>query len=92
MSLLPSIPPRDYGIVSTIHILQSGEVINSVEDYMKVEDRFSWVDKAYIVSKILHLRKLTDENKRSVIVVYEDGHMIREFVNVDREFIPLAYC
>ncbi len=88
----PSHQFRDYGIVSTVHILQSGEVINSVHDYLKVEDRFSWVDKAYIVSKLLQLRKLTDDTKRSVIAIYEDGHKIREFVNVEREFIPLTYC
>jgi hypothetical protein len=92
MALTPSFALRDYGIVSTVHILESGEVISSVEDYMKVEDRFSWVDKSYIVSKILHLRKLTDEHKRSVIAIYEDGHKIREFVNVEKEFMPLAYC
>jgi hypothetical protein len=82
MSPLPSLQLRDYGIVSTIHILQSGEVISSVEEYLKVEERFSWVDRAYIVSKILHLRKLTDDHKRSVIVIYEDGHLIREFVRL----------
>ena len=91
MASLPSLPLRDYGIVSTVHILQSGEVINSVEDYMKVEDRFSWVDKAYLVSKILQLRKLTDDSKRSVIVIYEDGHLIKEYVNVEKEFIHLVY-
>ena len=92
MALLPSLPLRDYGIVSTIHILESGEVISSIEGYLKVEDRFSWVDKAFIVSKILSLRKLTDDSKRSVIAIYEDGHKIREFVNVEHEFVPLAYC
>jgi hypothetical protein len=92
MSSPSYLPPRDFGIVSTVHILSSGEVISSVEEYMKVEDRFAWVDKAYIVSKILQLRKLTDEHKRSVIVIYEDGRTIREFVNVDREFMPLSYC
>ncbi|MBS1948926.1 MAG: hypothetical protein JST47_14275 [Bacteroidetes bacterium] len=91
MSLVPSTPLRDYGIVSTIHILQSGEVINSVEDYMKVEDRFSWVDKAFLVSKILQLRKLTDDTKKSVIVIYEEGHVIKEYVNVEKEFIHLLY-
>ena len=92
MSSPSYIPTRDFGIVSTVHILQSGEVISTVEEYMKVEERFAWVDKAYIVSKILQLRKLTDDKKRSVIVIYEDGRMIREFVNVDKEFMPLAYC
>ncbi|HLK29634.1 MAG TPA: hypothetical protein VKT28_13745 [Puia sp.] len=92
MALSPFTSLQDFGIVSTIHILQSGEVIKSVEEYMKVEDRFSWVDKTYIVGKILQLRKLTDSTKRSVIAIYEDGHLIREFVNVDREFMPLVYC
>ena len=79
------------GIVSTVHILKSGEVISSVQDYMKVEDRFSWVDKTFIVSKILALQKKTDDRKRSFIVIYEDGNVIREFVNVDQTFKPLTY-
>ena len=83
---------RDYGLVSTVHILKSGEVVNSVEDYLKVEDRFSWVDKAQLVSKILQLRRLTDDNKRSVIVIYEEGHLIKEFVNVEKEFVHLSYA
>jgi len=79
------------GLVSTIHILKSGEVISSVQDYMKVEDRFSWVDKTFIVSKILELQKKTDDRKRSFIVIYEDGNLIREFINVDQGFKPLNY-
>lgn len=79
------------GLVSTIHVLKSGEIISSVHDYMKVEDRFSWVDRTYIVSKILELQKKTDERKRSFIVIYEDGNLIREFVNVDQGFKPLNY-
>ena len=79
------------GIVSTVHILKSGEVISSVQDYMKVEDRFSWVDRTFIVSKILALQKRTDDRKRSFIVIYEDGNVIREFVNVDQTFKPLTY-
>ncbi|HTQ66425.1 MAG TPA: hypothetical protein VMI12_16650 [Puia sp.] len=79
------------GLVSTIHVLKSGEIIYSVHDYMKFEDRFSWVDKTYIVSKILELQKKTDDRKRSFIVIYEDGNLIREFVNVDQSFKPLNY-
>jgi len=79
------------GIVSTVHILKSGEVISSVQDYMKVEDRFSWVDRTFIVTKILALQKRTDDRKRSFIVIYEDGNVIREFVNVDQTFKPLTY-
>ncbi len=79
------------GMVSTIHILKSGEIISSVHDYMKFEDRFSWVDKTFIVSKILELQKKTDDRKRSYIVIYEEGNLIREFVNVDQSFKPLNY-
>lgn len=81
-----------YGIVSTMHILSSGEIISSLAEYQKVEDRFSWVDRAYIVSKILQLRKVTDDSKRSVIVIYEEGHLIKEYINVEHAFKPLAYC
>ena len=79
------------GVVSTIHVLNTGEIISSVQDYMKVEDRFSWVDRTFIVSKILDLQKKTDDRKRSFIVIYEDGNAIREFVNVDQGFKPLNF-
>ena len=79
------------GVVSTIHVLNTGEIISSVQDYMKVEDRFSWVDRTFIISKILELQKRTDDRKRSFIVIYEDGNLIREFVNVDQGFKPLGY-
>jgi hypothetical protein len=79
------------GIVSTIHVLKSGEILSSVQDYMKFEDRFSWVDKTYIITKILELRKKTDDSKRSYLVIYEDGNIIREFINVDQFFKPLAF-
>ncbi|MBS1600024.1 MAG: hypothetical protein JST75_17490 [Bacteroidetes bacterium] len=79
------------GVVSTIHVLNTGEIISSVQDYMKVEDRFSWVDRTFIISKILELQKKTDDRKRSFIVIYEDGNLIREFVNVDQGFKPLGY-
>ena len=80
------------GLVSTIHVLKSGEIISSVQDYMKVEDRFSWVDRTYIIAKILDLQKKTDDRRRSYIVIYEDGNLIREYVNVDQTFKPLSFC
>lgn len=84
--------PHHPGAVYTIHILNTGEIISNVEDYMKVEDRFDWVDRKYIIEKMLHLRQLTDEQKRSVIAIYEDGKQIKEFVNVEHSFKPLAFC
>jgi hypothetical protein len=79
------------GVVSTIHVLKTGEVISSVHDYLKFEDRFSWVDRTFIVSRILELQKKTDDRRRSFIVIYEDGNQIREFVNVDQGFKPLTF-
>jgi hypothetical protein len=84
--------PSALGTVNTIHVLKSGEIICGVKNYLEVESHFSWVDRRSIVEKILRLRKLTDEQKSSVIVLYEDGQHIREFINVDYSFMPLAYC
>ena len=90
------LPVEDYrisarGFVTTIHILNTGEIIYSVHDFMKVEDRFSWVDKKYLVGKILELQKKTDDYKRSYLVIYEEGNLIREVINVDQAFKPLPY-
>ena len=80
------------GSVNTIHVLKSGEIIHGVKEYLEVESHFSWADRKSIVEKILRLKKITDDQKSSVIVLYEDGHHIREFINVDYSFMPLAYC
>jgi hypothetical protein len=86
-----SYSPLHPGSVFTIHILNTGEIISNVQEYLKFEDRFMWVDRKYIIEKMLHLRQLTDQQKRSVIVIYEDGQKIREFINVDPSFKPLAF-
>jgi len=78
--------------VHTVHILATGEFIYSREEYEKIADRFNWVDRKAIIERILYLRQLTEGSKKSVIAIYENGHVIREFVNVDREFTPLSYC
>ncbi|HXB43461.1 MAG TPA: hypothetical protein VNV85_05360 [Puia sp.] len=83
---------RRSGTVNTIHVLKSGKIIRGVKDYLEVESHFLWVDRRSIVEKILRLKKLTDERKNSVIVLYEDGQHIREFINVEYSFLPLAYC
>ena len=80
------------GSVRTIHILNTGEIISSLAEYEKVEQRFSWVNKRDILSKLLHLRNLTDHHKLSVLVIYEDGQLIREFINVEENFKPLSFC
>ena len=77
-------PISERGFVSTVHILKDGEIIYSLQDFLKIENRFSWVDKKYLVSKILELQKKTDDRKRSFLVIYEDGNQIREFVNMIR--------
>lgn len=78
--------------MNTIHILNTGEIISSLEEYLKVEERFSWVNRSFIISKMLQLRKLTDNKKKSVIAIYEEGHHIREYVNVEETFRPLSFC
>jgi hypothetical protein len=84
------IPER--GFVSTVHVLKNGEIIYSLQDFMKIENRFSWVDKKYLVSKILELQRKTDDHRRSFLVMYEEGNQIREYVNMDQTFQPLPYC
>ena len=83
--------PENLHAVYTVHILKTGEVITSVQDYMKFEDRFTWVDKKFIVERILHARQRTDDEKKSVIVIYENGQKIKEYINVDHTFTPLTY-
>ncbi len=80
-----------YGNVNTLHILKTGEVISTHDQYQFVEDRFAWVDKPRIISRILRLRLLTESDKKSVIAIYEDGQVIKEFVNVDDYFKPLLH-
>jgi hypothetical protein len=80
------------GFVSTVHVLKGGEIIYSLQDFLKIESRFSWVDKKYLVTKILELQRKTDDRRRSFLVIYEDGDQIREYVNMDQTFQPLPYC
>ncbi len=78
------------GAVCTVHILSTGELVRfTLDSYQKVEDRFAWVDKKEIISKLLSLRKVTDEGKKSIIAIYENGQEIREFINVEEDFSPL---
>ena len=81
-----------YGNVNTLHILKTGEIISSHDQYQFVEDRFKWVDKPWIISRILRLRLLTESHKRTIIAIYEDGQVIKEFVNVDDYFKPLLHA
>ncbi len=85
-------PLSERGFVSTVHVLKDGEIIYTLQDFLKIESRFSWVDKKYLVSKILELQKKTDDRKRSFLVIYEDGNRIREYVNMDQTFQPLPFC
>ena len=82
----------DFAKVTTVHILRTGEVIISLNDYLKVRDRFAWVDQAYIISTIFRLRRLTESPKKSVIVIYEEGQVVKEHINVEESFKPLIFC
>ena len=91
MSIVHSQAETLFGAVGTIHVLSGGEIIDSLEAYEKVADRFAWVSRPFIVSRILALRQLTDPGKKSVIVLYEEGEAVREFLNVDPAFRPMPF-
>jgi hypothetical protein len=84
--------PSERGFVSTVHVLKGGEIIYSLQDFLKIETRFSWVDKKFLINKILELQKKTDDRRRSFLVFYEEGNQIREYINMDHSFTPLPYC
>jgi hypothetical protein len=92
MQTVDILPLSEKGFVSTVHVLKNGEIIYSLQDFLKIENRFSWVDKKQLISKILELQKKTDDRRRSFLVIYEDGNQIREFINMDQTFQPLPYC
>ena len=84
--------PSERGFVSTVHVLKGGEMIYSLQDFLKIETRFSWVDKKFLINKILEIQKKTDDRRRSFLVFYEEGNQIREYINMDYSFTPLPYC
>jgi hypothetical protein len=84
--------PSERGFVSTVHVLKSGELVYSLQDFLKIENRFSWVDKKFLINKILELQRKTDDRRRSFLVFYEEGNQVREYVNMDQNFTPLPYC
>ncbi|HMF72090.1 MAG TPA: hypothetical protein VK616_11475 [Flavitalea sp.] len=84
-SFAPSSPSK----VTTVHILDNGRIVGSLQEFQLVEDRFAWVSRADMISRLLTLRRVTDPEKKSIIAIYEEGHVIREFVNLDEHF-PVA--
>ena len=74
------------GNVRTVHILKTGELIFSLEEYKKVQERFSWVDKAFVLSEIFRLRPLTDTDRYSFVVIYEESKLIKPLLNLEPEF------
>lgn len=74
------------GSVRTVHILSTGQLIFSLEEYKKVQDRFSWVDRTFILSEIFRLRPLTDSNRFSFVAIYEEGREIKPILNLEPEF------
>jgi hypothetical protein len=79
-----------FGKVRTLHVLSDGEIIDSLEKYERVSERFAWVDRTTMIARILELRRLTDENRQSVVVLYEEGRRMRSFLNVEEHFNPLS--
>ena len=91
MSHIQSYQLPDFAKVTTVHVLATGEIITSLDDYLKVQDRFAWVSRAYIISTIFRLRRLTQSPKKSLIVIFEEGQVIKEYVNVEESFTPLVF-
>ncbi|RYY31507.1 MAG: hypothetical protein EOO04_01005 [Chitinophagaceae bacterium] len=84
-SFAPSSPSK----VTTVHILDDGQIVGSLQEFQLVEDRFAWVSRADMITRLLTLRRITDPEKKSVIAIYEQGKVIKEFVNLDEHF-PIA--
>jgi hypothetical protein len=78
-------------LVSTMHVLSDGEIICSREAFEKVQQRFDWADRRTCIQRILKLKALTHDGKKSVIVFYETGHLIKEHINVETNFQPLSF-
>jgi len=91
MSHIQSYHLPDFAKVYTVHVLKTGEIITSLDDYLKVQDKFTWVDQAQIISTIFRLRRLTESPNKSVIVIYEEGRVIKEYINVEENFKPLVF-
>jgi hypothetical protein len=91
MSHIQTYQLPDFARVYTVHILKTGEIVTTLEDYLKVQDRFAWVDQAYIISTIFRLRRLTESPKKSIIVIHEEGQIIKEYINVEENFKPLVF-
>ena len=47
------------GQVNTMHVLSSGEIIDSLEAYEKVADRFAWVNRSFIMAQLAPAQNVT---------------------------------
>ena len=90
MYTLPNL--TDNRTVNIIRILKSGELVLTLDEYRQVADRFAWEDRTQILKKLFSLKEKTDDNKKSVIVIYEEGKQITEFLNVEEYFTPPVVC
>jgi hypothetical protein len=88
MYTLPTL--TDNRTVNIIRILKSGELVLTLDEYRQVADRFAWEDRTQILKKLFSLKEKTDDNGKSVIVIYEEGKQITEFLNVEEYFTPPA--
>ena len=79
---------QGYSNVTTIYVLNNGELIHSPEAYQQVENLFSWVDKRDIITRLLRLRRETESHNKSYIFIYENGRRIREHNNVPENVNP----
>ena len=85
-SIVQSYSTPDIGRVQTVHVLSNGDFVFSLEDFKKVEDKFSWVDKRFVLSELFRLRPLTDAQKISFVAILEEGQVIRPMLNIEPAF------
>ncbi len=78
----------DSKTVNIIRILKDGQLVLTLEEYKRVAERFAWEDRTTILKKLFSLKEKTDDNKKSVIAIYEDGKHVAEFLNVEEYFTP----
>jgi|GEM_PF-3914045 len=79
---------QGYSTVTTVYVLADGALVHTPEAYQQVEERFSWVDKRDIITRLLRLRRETDEHNRSYIFIYENSRLIKEHLNVSENMNP----
>lgn len=77
---------QEFSSVQTIYILRTGEHVTSLSDFDSIKDRFHWLDKKVLLTELLHVRGMTEAGNKSIIAVFEEGKMMKTFLNLAPDF------